>query len=132
MFSKVSTSFEEQIAAEPEPRTPSMSEPLTLSRETMVTHAKEDEVLKVGVYNPSSFEWKNAAPGISCSELGSITQKVNNRTLAQGDAQTFNLLMTMPSAAMDRSYLCYAYITASNGTSFNASYTKDLTIKIVK
>ena len=46
MFGKVSTQFEQQIAAEPEPPTPSTADPLTLSRESIISHAGDTEVVK--------------------------------------------------------------------------------------
>ena len=57
MFGKVATQFEQQIAVEPEPPTTSASYPITLSRESMITNAGNSEVLKVGVYNPTSRDW---------------------------------------------------------------------------
>lgn len=64
MFGKVATQFEQQIASEPEPPTTSGSDPLTLSRESIITNAGITEVLKIGVYNPTSRDWvKDSAWG---------------------------------------------------------------------
>lgn len=64
MFGKVATQFEQQIAAEPEPPTTSGSDPLTLSRETIITNSGNTEVLKVAIYNPTSRDWvKDSAWG---------------------------------------------------------------------
>lgn len=57
MFGKVSTQFEEQISAEPDPPAPHGSEPVTLSRESLIMRAKESGVLKVGVFNPTNEDW---------------------------------------------------------------------------
>ena len=56
MFSKVSTQFDEQITTEPEPPRATGSEPITLSRESIVTRAKDAEVLKVSIYNPTNAD----------------------------------------------------------------------------
>lgn len=63
MFGKVATQFEQQIATEPEPPAASGSEPITLSRESIITRAGEPEVLKVDVYNPSDGNWDIGGDG---------------------------------------------------------------------
>ena len=57
MFGKVSTTFEQQVATEPEPPKGSPVEPITLSRESIITGAGQTEVLKVGIYNPTDSDW---------------------------------------------------------------------------
>ena len=85
MFSKVATQFEEQIATEPEPASPSGSEPITISRESIVTHAKDAEVLKVSLYNPTNEDWRNTQPKINCSQSGLITNlQANPKTIFYG------------------------------------------------
>ena len=51
MFGKVSTQFEEMVANEPEPPLASSSQPITLSRESIVAQPGEEVALKVGFYN---------------------------------------------------------------------------------
>jgi len=93
MFNKASTQFESQIAQEPEPPNPSGSEPITLSRQMMITHAKDIEVLKVGLYNPTNADWDFATPGIKCSVgFGTLNPTVNNKTVLQGEEQSYDVL----------------------------------------
>jgi len=51
MFGKVSGQIEEMISAEPEPQSPFRSDPITLSREHIITTSGDTEVIKVSVYN---------------------------------------------------------------------------------
>ena len=136
MFSKVTTQFEEQIATEPNPSAPSGSEPITLSRESIVTHAKDSEVLKVALYNPSNSDWANATPALSCSSgFGSFDSiQVNNKTINQGESQSYNVLTTIPTSAGEGTYLCKIEITAVNGSNdlVTLDYTKDFTIKVIR
>ncbi|MBW2975513.1 hypothetical protein KY366_07365 [Candidatus Woesearchaeota archaeon] len=59
MLGKMFTSFDEQVSQEPEPPKPTLSSPITLSRNPV--KAKEDtvEVIKMGILNPSQEEWVN-------------------------------------------------------------------------
>ncbi|MBW2975731.1 LamG domain-containing protein [Candidatus Woesearchaeota archaeon] len=57
MFGKASIQVEQQISAEPEPPASSSSYPVTLSRENIITHAKDTEVIKISAYNPSGRDW---------------------------------------------------------------------------
>ncbi|MBU0628681.1 MAG: hypothetical protein KKC75_05795 [Nanoarchaeota archaeon] len=57
MFSKVSSNFDEQISTEPEPPQATGSDPITLSRETMIVNSGSNTVLKIEVYNPSNQDW---------------------------------------------------------------------------
>ncbi len=129
MFSKVSTQFEEQIATEPEPALPSGSEPITLSRESIVTHAKDAEVLKVSLYNPTNEDWDLAYPLIGCSSsLGNFSSlQVISKPIMQGETQSYNVLAEIPKSADPGTYLCSASIVSSNAT---VGYTKDFTIRV--
>ena len=132
MFGKVSTSFDEQISTEPEAPAPSGSEPITLSRETIITHAKDSEVLKVGVYNPTKNDWTGSgsgiAPSLSCSPTGVVTDaNINNKSIAQGESENFNYLFTIGSVS-DSTYLCKVNLTGIVGP----DYIKDLTIRVTK
>jgi hypothetical protein len=130
MFTKVSTQFEEQIATEPEPAIPSGSAPISLSRESLVTHAKDSEVLKMGVYNPTNADWEATKVNVnlSCNNLAGIEVQTNSRDINQGESETFNLLFTIPSAASAQTYLCQAYITNTT----DKFYTKDFTIRVTR
>jgi len=136
MFGKVATQFEQQIATEPEPPIPSGSEPITLSRESIATHAKDAEVLKVALYNPTNKDWNNAAPSPSCSaEFGSFGSiQVNNKTIAQGESKSYNVLITIPSKVAEGTYLCSASIIALDDSNvlIDVDYTKDFTIRVIR
>ena len=109
MFGKVTTQFEEQVATEPEPPAPSGSEPITLSRESIVTRAKETKVVKVAVYNPSDQDWgaNDFKINTTCSSgpgVPLISNSVNMRDINQGESETFNILMKVYSAATPKTY----------------------------
>ncbi len=122
MFSKVSTQVEQQITTEPEPSVPSATIPLTLSRETVITHASDKEVMKVSTFNPSNETWSSTKPSISCNGLTISDQTANTRDVNQGEYVTFNLLLTIPSSAPN-THLCQMSIQG---------YNKDMTIKIIE
>jgi len=122
MFGKVSTQIEEQIAAEPEPAIPSGEIPVTLSRESIVTHAGDKEVLKVSAFNPSNQTWFSKRPGINCTELSLKEPESNSKTINQGELGTFTILINIPSTPPN-TYLCQTNMEG---------YEKDFTIKITK
>lgn len=51
MFGKVATQLEELVANEPDPSPASSSQPITLSRESIVAQAGEEVALKIGFYH---------------------------------------------------------------------------------
>lgn len=57
MFGKASGQFEELISNEPEPQTPTINYPITLSRDYIISNSGETEVIKVGIFNPMHFDW---------------------------------------------------------------------------
>ncbi|MBU0615338.1 MAG: hypothetical protein KJ601_04560 [Nanoarchaeota archaeon] len=59
MFGKVSQQVEEQIGQEAAPPQPSGSDPITFSREKVITKAGETQVIKVGAYNPTNRIWNS-------------------------------------------------------------------------
>jgi hypothetical protein len=121
MFSKVSTQVEEAVAAEPEPSVPTASNPITLSREMVITNAESKEIIKISTFNPSNESW-STAPTIECMDLTISDQSANTKTVNQGEFATFNLLVTIPSSAPN-THLCQMTIKG---------YAKDMTIKIVE
>ncbi len=119
MFGMVSTQVEQQIATEPEPYIPIASNPITLSREMIITHAGDKEVMKVSTFNPTNEAWSSVAPAISCENL-EVAQSANPKNVEQGKFITFNLILTIPSSPPN-TYLCQMSIKG---------YTKDMAIKI--
>ncbi|MBU0628682.1 MAG: hypothetical protein KKC75_05800 [Nanoarchaeota archaeon] len=131
MFGKVSTQLEQQVAAEPEPSAPTGAFPITLSRESLITHAGDKEIIKVGLYNPSNESWLTISPTISCTPpLNGITVDANPKNVEQGQSVIFNLLSTIPSSAPN-TYLCQVQIERADATTI-PNYEKDFTIKIVQ
>ncbi len=129
MFSEVATQFEQQIAAEPEPPTTSGADPLTLSRESIISHSGDTEILKIGAYNPSSEDWLAGETniGLNCSGVGALSPQTNLRKVGQGESQVFNVLFTIPKNTDEKTYLCYAYVGKNESDPY---FTKDFTIKI--
>jgi hypothetical protein len=121
MFSKVSTQVEQQVAAEPEPHIPTASNTITLSREIVITHAGDKEVMKISTFNPTNETWSSVTPTLSCDGLN-IDQSANEKNVGQGKFATFNLLLTIPSSAPN-TYLCQMSIKG---------YAKDMAIKIIE
>lgn len=129
MFSKVSTQVEQQVSAEPEPHIPTGSNPITLSRESIITHANDKEVIKVSTFNPTNETWYDTEPQIDCGTTLTISdQAVNKRNVDQGKFETFNLLFTVPSQSPD-THLCQMKI---NANAEEQKYKKDFTIKIIE
>ncbi|MBW2974972.1 hypothetical protein KY366_04610 [Candidatus Woesearchaeota archaeon] len=126
MFGKVSTQIEQQIAAEPEPYAPTASNPITLSRESLITHSGDKEVIKVSTFNPTDGAWSGVIPSIRCDSLAINDQSANARNIDQGEFVTFNLLLTVPASVPD-TYLCQM-----NMTGIIEDYVKDMTIKIME
>jgi hypothetical protein len=58
MFTKAAGQIEEMVSAEPEPQAPYRSDPITVSREHIITTSGETEVIKVSVYN----SWGQGSP----------------------------------------------------------------------
>ncbi len=128
MFGKVSSQIEQQIATEAEPPIPTASNPITLSREMVITHAAEKEIMKISLYNPTNAEWTDVNPKIDCGSsllIEDNDQSANTKTVKQGRFVTFNLLLTIPSSAPD-THLCQMKIDPDKG------YGKDLAIKITE
>jgi hypothetical protein len=59
MLGKMFMKFDEQISQEPEPAKPSLSYPITLSRNPVKTKQDEVEAIKISILNPSQKNWIN-------------------------------------------------------------------------
>lgn len=130
MFSKVATQFEEQIALEPEPASPSGSEPITLSRESLIVHSSDPIALKVGIHNPTSGTWTDTSFNITCGTNDLVTNpQFNEKTLASGESMTGTYLFVI-GAMSEGTYLCEAYASSDEGSHKNQS--KDMTVKVLR
>ena len=101
MFSQVSTSFEEQISAEPEPAIPNAANPITLSREKLITVSDEQAVLKFTAYNSLKDKKSDVTPTIACTGVAIATSDVsiNAKDIEPGEYATYNALITVPKVA---------------------------------
>ncbi|MFH1211454.1 MAG: hypothetical protein V1659_00830, partial [Candidatus Woesearchaeota archaeon] len=55
-FSKVTGSLDEATATEPEPQSPTVSDPITLSKSKVVIPSGKASGIKIAVYNPSTVD----------------------------------------------------------------------------
>ena len=133
MFGKISTQVEEKVSEEPEPALASSSNPTTLSREVIVSQVGNEEVLKVGVYNPSASIWTDEMPAITgCSGgIGDLTVQANPSTLNPTESKIYTVLFNTPNQAPG-SYLCKVIVPSLAATPEFGKYYKELTIKIVQ
>ncbi|MEA2036900.1 MAG: hypothetical protein U9O94_05290 [Nanoarchaeota archaeon] len=131
MFGKVTTSFEEQIAAEPNPSTPTGSEPITLSRESLIVRSGDGVVLKTGIYNPTSEVWSNANVEVTCKTDDVIDEgsQFNSKQLEPGKSFVGTYLFTIGSVS-EGTQLCK--VTVKEDDSTNTNYTKDFTIRVLR
>ena len=124
MFGQVSETFEQKIAEEPEPQTPSIRDPITLSREHVITHSGVTDVIKVAIFNPTNETWTNAKPDITCPTGVTITDDANQKTVSPNTRQDYTLKLKL-TGPVD-TYLCELKIAATP----TPSYSKDITIEI--
>jgi len=130
MFGKVSTSFEEQIAAEPEPPAPSGAEPITLSTTNIIVRPGDAVALKAGIYNPTQNQWTNANFTISCSGAPTITTEPQfnaKSTLDPGQSFIGTYLFKVGTVSPD-TYLCKGQ-SMSGGSP--TDYSKEMVIKVL-
>lgn len=113
-FGNVTTSIEERIGNEPEAAEPGGDEPITLSRETIITHISDQEVMKVGIYNPSTGSWTGTSIDISCPGATGIVldKQFNGKNLVSGEFLTGTLLFKV-GAVSPQKYLCSAKSTSN-------------------
>ena len=127
MFGKVSEEFGTLASQEQAPPQATGVEPITISRENVVSQGGAVQVLKLSVFNPSSSPLSNAKPSISCLDTSFVITgggESFTRNIAPGKSEAFILKVTIPAAPAN-TYLCQ--ISAST-----LSYKKDLTITVSK
>ena len=125
MFGQVSDTFEQKISEEPEPVAPNVRNPITISREHIITHSDEVEVLKVALFNPTNQSWTGAEPDITCSGL-TTTVDANAKTVGTSEAESFTISVQPSGPA--KTYLCVLNISTTTGDA--SAYQKDITIEI--
>ena len=138
MFGDISQQMEEKISQEAEPPTPSSRNPITLSRESLITNAGDAEVLKVGIHNPTDGEWTSQAPWIDCgsSSLDLLNSfAVNTKTVGVGESAVYVLQISVPDGAVADTYLCKVQMPCDapapgGDCTTTAEYYKDLTVTV--
>ncbi len=126
MFGQVSETFEQRVAEEPEPETPSIKNTISLSRGHVITRSDEVEVLKVALFNPTNESWTDAKPDVTCTNGPSVTTKSNQKTIESNSAKSYSMSVK-PSGSPD-TYLCELTISTTAGDA--SSYQEDMTIEI--
>jgi hypothetical protein len=126
MFGQVSETFEQKIAEEPEPQTPNIRNPIRLSREHVITHSAETEVIKVAIFNPTNESWTDAKPDITCPSGPSMEDSANPKSLNSNSREDYT--MKLKATGTTDTYLCEITITATAGDP--SAYSEDITIEI--
>tara|TARA_Y100000310_G_C20568402_1_gene756743 strand:- start:426 stop:941 length:516 start_codon:yes stop_codon:yes gene_type:complete len=136
MFTKVSTSFEEQISAEPEAELARSSDPLTISRQTIISEAGASIALKVNAYNPTQNDYLKAQPDIRCKKNDAtgtdipITETATARKIEVAETEAFTVLITVPDEDTG-SYLCEVVLKGENAAGTSVDFLqKDITLRI--
>ena len=133
LFGKATQNLESIVGQEPDPPTPTSSNPVTLSRENVIVQAKDPIVIKVGAFNPSSSDL-NGSPIISCSGL-TLTSgvQVRNSTIRAGGTSTYSVVLPTTSTTTKGTYLCRAtmvkYDTITSEATETGTYL-DFTVQI--
>ena len=123
MFGKATQNLDQLISAEPEPPTPTASEPITLSRETIIAHAGDTVILKVGVYNPTKDTWYDTEIEISnCGPTDNVNS--NQFTISPGKFHIYTVTMKLKNKDPG-SWVCKVKPKGKG-------YDKDFVIKIIK
>ena len=121
MFGKISTQVEEQVAQEPEPPIPTSDNPITMSRESIVTKAGEDEIIKISIYAPGA---DIAAASILLDGCGGLSDGTMNKALISANSfKTFTWIVKGEGAV--NTYLCSIRAGA-------VPYSKDYTVKVTQ
>ena len=153
MFSKVSTSFEEQASQEADPTPASAGQPITLSRDNLIVHAGDTVVLKFSAYNPAAGQIGNARLHLDCgttdtnsiikdydtSSTGTVgTEQSSQLDLDSGESGTGTYIFVVGSASAD-TYLCSMKLYNDANTDkyyeeddSEEKYSKDMVVKVVK
>ena len=128
MFGKASSQFEQQVSLEPAPTVPSATDPITLSREMVITRGGETPVIKVAVFNPTSAPLPAVELQLTCIGF-SANGKSNTRAIKVSEYQEFSMLITVP-ASVAGTHLCEI---SGKGTTLPATIPKeDITIKVTQ
>ncbi len=134
MFGKVTKQIDQLISAEPEPPIASRSDPLTISRENIIVDPGESSVIKVSVYNPTGKEWKGATPFVECTQDILSENQSQKRTIKQGEARNFNVILSFSDSIAKDNYLCVLKVEITNASNQKevVDYQKDIVVKVTR
>jgi len=130
------------VKEEPDASPASLSDPITISRYTIVTGAGKSEGIKVNMYNSGSSTLTGAQPILSCSsttnpvKITSSNPQFNARDIGVGNSSSYGGVITISSGATKGTYLCqFCMLNAASpaeGTlcTSNVIARKDFTIEI--
>jgi hypothetical protein len=116
MFGKAAGQFDEMISVEPEPSTPSAANPVTLSREIVITEAGQKIALKVGYYNTGGV----AGGAITVTPAADCGIGLSGNTFSVPD-QEFRVNTILITAPATETYLCTVTV---------AGKLKEFTLKV--
>lgn len=134
MFGKTSTTFKEQVIAEPAPPKASLTTPITLSREVIITQPGEPVWIKAEILNPRSSDMTQVGLALKCTKAGAPANIIQNpqfnelASLAPGKSFTNLYVFEVPSSAAVGSYLCQFEL--QNSGLPVSEYNRDLTVNI--
>lgn len=110
MFGKVSQSVEEQIGTEPEPPTPNVATPVTLSKSKVILGVGKTGALKVSGYNGGTSA-QTQTPDVTCNPTAPLSSDKSFSTVfpANGGIRTVGVLIT--ASTTTGTSLCQVGIT---------------------
>lgn len=127
MFTDVQTKLEQQIGQESEPGAASAGEPITLSREHIMTTSGDTEIIKVNVFNPTNQKWTNVKTNITCIAGASPSSLATSSIDKDIEINSYEQYITkLDVSGSIGTYLCKLNV-------FSAAHefgSKDLTIEI--
>jgi len=104
MFTTVVTNTEAEIGKEPDPWPASGAEPITVSREKIVTYPGEDEVLKVQFFNGGVEQ--DLVPDVECNDNEVIKDaRKMTEIIPSGSTATYNYVFRVGPVSA-KSYVC--------------------------
>ena len=127
MFTTVVSSTESEIGKEPDPWPASGGEPITISREKILTYPGENEVLKVQFYNDGAEA--DLVPDLECNDNEVIKDvRVMSQIVASGSTANYNYLFTVGNVAV-KNYICrVSFIDATAGI----NKRKDIEVQVLQ
>ena len=141
-FTETGTKFNEQVSTEQNPPDADADNPISFSREKIITKAGSDEVLKVNIFNPTNKDWmfsdtETLGEGtdeevvrlkVDCLDGLNIEKVTSERKVRVGATTEFSVLLKIDEMTAEGSYICKLEI--ERDAEDVGEYAKDLTIEI--